>query len=485
MNGEVLKNLINGAWVDSSGKEAVDVRNPATGELLAKTPLSTAKDVDAAVQAAQAAFPAWRNTPVAVRARHLFRLKALLDEHKDEIARICTTEHGKTLAESQSDIGRGIENVEHACGMPTMMMGQSLEDIATGIDCSTFRQPMGVFAAITPFNFPPMVPLWFLPYAVATGNTFVLKPSEQVPLSQRRIFELMEKAGFPKGVLNLVNGGRDVVEALCSHERVQGVSFVGSTKIARLVYETAGKHGKRVQSLGGAKNFLLVDETAALEQAVQNACDSAYGCAGQRCLAGSTVVAIGSVYEKMKELIVRNAKNIVVGDGLDAKTNLGPVITAAARERIIGMIGKGVAEGAELLVDGRGLKMDGKYQNGFWLGPSVFDKVKPEMTIAKEEIFGPVVNIMRADTLEDGIALMNSVPYANAGSLYTSSGKSVQKFKATAHPAMLGINIGVAAPMAMFPFGGSKQSFFGDVKAHGGDAVQFYTDRKVVISRYF
>ena len=485
MNGEVLKNLINGAWVESSGKETVDVRNPATGELLAKTPLSTAKDVDAAVRAAQAAFPAWRNTPVVVRARHLFRLKALLDEHKEEIARICTMEHGKTLSESVNDIGRGIENVEHACGMPSLMMGQSLEDIATGIDCATFRQPMGVFAAITPFNFPPMVPLWFLPYAVGTGNTFVLKPSELVPLTQRFIFGLMEKAGFPKGVLSLVNGGREVVESLCSHELVQGVSFVGSTKIARLVYETAGKHGKRVQSLGGAKNFLFIDETAVLEQAVQNACDSAYGCAGQRCLAGSTVVAVGGVYEKMKELIVRNANNIVMGDGLDPKSTLGPVITAVARERIIGMIEKGVAEGAELLVDGRGKKMDGKYAGGFWLGPSVFDKVKREMTIAKEEIFGPVLNIMRVDTIEEGIALVNSTPYANTTSLYSTNTRNVQKFKHEVHPAMIGINVGVAAPMAMFPFGGSKQSFFGDAKAHGGDAVSFYTDRKVVISRNF
>jgi len=485
-NGERLTNFINGAWVESSGTDVVEVRNPATGALLAKTPMSTTADVDSAVAAAQAAFPGWRATPPVVRARYLFKLKALLDTHKEEIARLCTTEHGKTLLESQSDIGRGIENIEHACGMPTMMMGQSLEDVATGIDCATFRQPMGVFAAITPFNFPPMVPLWFLPYALATGNCFILKPSEQVPLSQRRIFELIEQVGFPKGVIQLVNGGKAVVERLCGHEGIAGVSFVGSTKIAKLVYETASASGKRVQALGGAKNFLVVDETASIEQAVQNVCDSAYGCAGQRCLAGSTIVAVGSTYDRVKELVVQFAKNVVVGDGLDSKSTLGPVITAAARERIIGMIDKGVAEGAELLVDGRGFKKeDGTYGGGFWLGPSVFDKVKPDMTIAKEEIFGPVLNIMRVDTLDEAIALLNSSPYANATSLYTSSGKNAQKFKASVHPAMIGINIGVAAPMAMFPFGGSKQSFFGDVKAHGGDAVQFYTDRKVVISRWF
>lgn len=485
MNGERLKNFVGGAWVESSGEATVDVKNPATGKTLAKTPLSTAADVDRAVQAAQAAFPAWRATAPVVRARHLFKLKALLDEHKEEIGRICTTEHGKTLAEAVNDVGRGIENVEHACGIPTLMMGTSLEDVAAGIDCATWRQPLGVFAAITPFNFPPMVPLWFLPYAVATGNTFVLKPSEQVPLSQMKIFELIEKAGFPKGVVNLVHGGKEVVQSFCENEQIQGVSFVGSTKIAKYVYETAGKNGKRVQALGGAKNFLLVDETAVMEQAVQNACDSGYGCAGQRCLAGSTVVAIGKAYDRVRELLVQYAKNVVVGDGLDPKTTMGPVISQGAKDRILGMIDKGVAEGAELLVDGRGYKPAAGYEGGYWIGPTLFDKVKPQMSIAQEEIFGPVINLMRVDTLDEGIALMNSVRYANAGSIYTQSGKAAREFKQKAHPAMLGVNIGVAAPMAMFPFGGAKQSMFGDVKAHGPDAVQFYTDRKVTISRWF
>ncbi len=485
MHGERLKNFVNGAWVESSGRATTDVKNPATGKLLAQTPMSNAADVDVAVKAAQAAYPAWRNTPPAVRARALFKLKGLLDDAKDEIAKICTTEHGKTYAESFNDVGRGIENVEHACGIPTLMQGASLEDVAAGIDTATFRQPMGVFAAITPFNFPPMVPLWFLPYAVATGNTFVLKPSEQVPLSQRKIFELMQHAGFPDGVVNLVNGGKEVVETFCTHEGIEGVSFVGSTRIAKMVYETAGKNGKRVQALGGAKNFLLVDDTAVMEQAVQNACDSGYGCAGQRCLAGSTVVAIGNAYDRVRELMVKYTKNVVVGDGLDPKTTMGPVVSQHAKERIAGMIQKGVDEGAELLVDGRSLQPSAGYEGGFWMGPSLFDKVKPGMSIAKEEIFGPVINIMRADDLDSAIALMNSVPYANAGSIYTSSGKSARQFKQKAHPAMLGVNIGVAAPMAFFPFGGSKQSMFGDVKAHGPDAVQFFTDRKVVISRWF
>lgn len=485
MNGERLKNFVDGAWVDSSGTAITDVKNPATGKTLALTPMSTAGDVDQAVRAAQAAFPSWRATPPVQRARYLFKLKTLLDENKEEIGRICTQEHGKTLAEAVNDIGRGIENVEHACGTPSLMMGASLEDVSAGIDTASWRQPMGVFAAITPFNFPPMVPLWFLPYAVATGNTFVLKPSEQVPLSQRKIFELIERAGFPKGVINLVNGGKEVVESFCTHELIQGVSFVGSTKIAKLVYETASRNGKRVQSLGGAKNFLLIDDTAVMEQAIQNACDSGYGCAGQRCLAGSTVVAIGSAYDRVRELMVKFTNNVVVGDGLDAKTTMGPVISLQAKERIAHMIQKGVDEGAELLVDGRGYIPPAGYEGGYWLGPSLFDKVKPHMAIAQQEIFGPVINLMQAATLEEGIALMNSVPYANAGSLYTSSGKAARQFKQTAHPAMLGVNIGVAAPMAFFPFGGAKQSMFGDVKAHGPDAIQFYTDRKVVMSRWF
>jgi malonate-semialdehyde dehydrogenase (acetylating)/methylmalonate-semialdehyde dehydrogenase len=344
---------------------------------------------------------------------------------------------------------------------------------------------MGVFAAITPFNFPPMVPLWFLPYAIATGNTFILKPSEQVPLTQKRIFELLDKAGLPKGVVNLVNGGREVVDALCTNPGIAGVSFVGSTKIARHVYELSSKNGKRVQALGGAKNFNLVMPDAVFEPSMQNVCDSAFGCAGQRCLAGSTVVAVGDAYERVKESIVRMAKAIVVGDGLKEGVTMGPVISKAAKDRILGMFQKGLDEGAELLVDGRNIAMDGDYKNGHWIGPCVFDNVKPGSYLAVEEVFGPVINIMRAKDLTEAIALVNSSGYGNASSIYTQSGKAVQQYKHSVHPAMLGVNIGVAAPMAMFPFGGSKNSFFGDVKAHGPDAVQFYTDRKVVITRWF
>ncbi len=482
---QTLKNFIGGAWVESTATQAFDVKNPASGEVIAKTPLSPAADVERAVQAAQAAFPAWRATAPVQRARYLFKWKSLLDEHKEEIARTCTMEHGKTFAESMNDIGRGIENVEHACGIPSLMMSDSLEDVSAGIDCVSYRQPMGVFAAIAPFNFPPMVPLWFVPYAIATGNTFILKPSEQVPLSQKLIAELLEKTGLPKGVYNVVNGGKDVVDAFCTNPGIQGVSFVGSTKIAKHVYELGTSHGKRVQALGGAKNFLIIMPDAVMDNAVANACDSAFGCAGQRCLAGSTIVGVGAGFDKVREMVIANAKSIVVGDGMQKGVTMGPVISHAAKERILAMIQKGIDEGAELVVDGRNMPPPKGFEGGAWIGPCVFDKVKPGMSIATEEIFGPVANLMRADSLEDAVALLNSSSYANTSSIYTQSGKSARQFKQTAAPAMLGVNVGVAAPMAFFPFGGSKQSMFGDTKAHGNDAVHFYTDRKVVVQRWF
>ena len=480
----VLENYINGAWVKSSGTTLLDVKNPATGELLAKVPLSTEGDVDAAVKAAQAAFPGWAATPVPQRARFLFKLKALFDEHKEEIAAICTSEHGKTLSESRNDFGRGIENVEHAAGMPTLQMGQSLSDISSGIDTNTIRQPLGVFAAITPFNFPPMVPLWFLPYAIASGNTFILKPSEQVPLTQRRIFELIDQLGLPPGVINLVNGGKDVVNAFCSNPGIAGVSFVGSTKIARHVYQACGESGKRVQSLGGAKNFMLVMPDAEMEKSVANVSESIYGCSGQRCLAGSVVLAVGDAYDRVKEALLAAAKAVVVGDGSRPGVTMGPVISAAHRDKVLGYIEKGLQEGAKLLLDGRNYKVEG-LPDGNWVGPTIFEDVKPGMVIATEEIFGPVACLMRADTLEEAIEIANRSEYGNASSIYTTSGKSARTFASRIGAGMVGINIGVAAPMAFFPFGGAKQSFFGDAKAHGATALDFYTERKVVITRWF
>lgn len=480
----VLENFINGAWVASSGTTLLDVKNPATGEVLAKVPLSTTGDVDRAVQAAQAAFPAWRATPPAQRARYLFKLRNVLDAHREDVARVCTAEHGKTLTESLNDFGRGIENVEHAAGIPTLMMGQSLEDVATNIDCHTIRQPMGVFAAITPFNFPPMVPLWFLPYAIATGNTFVLKPSEQVPLSQELIFKLMQETGLPPGVVNLVNGGKEVVEAICAHPTIKGVSFVGSSAVAKIVYRRCGETGKRVQSLGGAKNFIVIMPDADMERAVQNAVESCYGCAGQRCLAGSVIVPVGDAYDRVRDMFVHYAKGLVLGDGAKPETTLGPVISRPHRDKVLAYIEKGLAEGATLTIDGRGATVEG-LPDGNWIGPTIFENVKPGMVIATEEIFGPVVSFMHAKTLEDAIAMANASEYGNAASIYTTNGKAARNFASRIEAGMVGVNIGVAAPMAFFPFGGQKGSLFGDTKAHGATGIDFYTERKIVIERWF
>ncbi|WP_437671651.1 CoA-acylating methylmalonate-semialdehyde dehydrogenase [Sorangium sp. So ce131] len=480
----VLENFVGGAWSRSSGTTHLDVKNPATGESLAKVPLSTTADVDAAVKAAQAAFPGWSATPPLQRARYLFKLREVFDAHRDEIAAICTSEHGKTLTEAKNDFGRGIENVEHAAGIPALLMGQGLEDVASGIDCHTVRQPLGVFAAITPFNFPPMVPLWFLPYAIATGNTFVLKPSEQVPLSQQRIFELIERVGLPPGVVNLVHGGRDVVNAFCAHKDIAGVSFVGSSAVARHVYKTAAEAGKRVQALGGAKNFLVVMPDADPGKAIANLAESIYGCSGQRCLAGSVVVCVGDTHDAVRDGLVRQAKAIVLGDGSKPGVTMGPVISAAHRDRVISYIDKGVSEGAKLLLDGRDAKVEG-YPDGNWVGPTVFDDVRPGMVIATEEIFGPVACLMRAADLDEAIAIANRSEYGNAASIYTSSGRAAREFQHRVGAGMVGVNIGVAAPMAFFPFGGQKGSFYGDLKAHGPTAIDFYTERKIVITRWF
>jgi len=479
-----LKNFIGGEWTESKATETMDVTNPATGEVLAQVPVGTKADVDAAVRAASQAFDGWRRTPAIQRARYLFKFRALVEEHKQEIAEICSREHGKTLAESLNDIGRGMENIEHACGMPALSMSPHLEDVASGIDCSANRQPIGVFAAVTPFNFPPMVPLWFLPYALGTGNTFVLKTSEQVPMSWVRMMELLDQTGLPKGVVNMVHGAKEVVTSLCEHPEVEGVSFVGSTKVAQIVYELASKNGKRVQALGGAKNHITIMPDAAREQSVQNAVASVFGCAGQRCLAGSVVVAVGEAYDWVKTGIVEETKKIVVGDGLDPKTTMGPVISKESKERIEKMIQVGQDEGAELLLDGRNHKVEGK-DGECWLAPTVFDKVKPGMRIATEEVFGPVLCIMHAKDLDEAIEWTNKSEYGNAASIFTQSGGSAREFKYRAQPSMLGVNIGVAAPMAFFPFGGAKNSFFGNTKAHGQDQIEFYTDQKVVISRWF
>src|SRR5947207_2009366 len=481
---QVLDNFIGGRWVNAQTSEFFDVHNPAVGDVIGRTPLSTAADVDTAVRAAAKAFPAWRDTPVNARAQVLYRLKQLMEQHFDELARTITTEHGKTLDEARGSVRRGIECVEVACGAPSLMQGSALEDIAAGIHCHVVRQPLGVCAAIAPFNFPAMVPMWFLPFAIVTGNTFVLKPSEQVPFSMRRMMELLQEAGLPPGVVNLVNGGREVVDAICDHPGIRAVSFVGSTAVARHVYQRATHAGKRVQALGGAKNFVVVMPDANLDRSIAAITESFYGCAGERCLAGSMLVPVGEAHREARERLVESVKELKVGDGTQPGVTMGPVISARHRERVIGYIDKGEAEGAKLIVDGRGARVTDR-PNGYFVGPTVFDDVSLRMTIGHDEIFGPVASIAPVKTLDEAIALMRSHPNANATSIFTSSGRAAREFAKHATASMVGVNIGVAAPMAYFPFGGAKDSFFGDLKAHGRDAFEFYTDKKVTISRWF
>ena len=478
-----LRNYIGGEWVTSLATDALDLTNPATGEPLGRVPLGGARDVEQAVTAATAAFQTWRAVPPVVRARHLFKLKALLEQHFDDIAATVTRENGKTLDEARGSVRRGIENIEHACGIPTLMMGKTLEDVAAGIDCEYIRQPVGVFAAVTPFNFPAMVPCWFWPYAIATGNTFVLKPSEQVPLSSIRVFELAHEAGIPPGVLNLVHGAKDVVNALLAHPGVAGISFVGSSPVAKHVYQEAAKYGKRVQALGGAKNHIIVMPDADLDRAVANISESAFGCAGQRCLAGSVVVATGKAYEPFRDRLVSAAKQLKLGYGLEAGVNMGPVVSARHKERVLSYVEAGRKDGAQLLLDGRTSTV-AQYPRGHFVGPTVFDGVAPEMTIGKEEIFGPVASVTHVADLDEGIDVIHRSGFANATSIFTTSGRAAREFRYRVGVSMIGVNIGVAAPMAFFPFGGTKGSFYGDLKAHGQDAVEFYTDKKVVISRW-
>ncbi len=450
MDSSVVANFIDGQWTASTGAEFLPVVNPATGEELGTTPLSPASDVAAAVQAATRAFPAWRATPAVDRARVLFRLKALLDEHHEELARTLTQEHGKILPETMGEVRRGIENVEHACGIPTLMMGETLEDIAPGIDCETIRQPLGVFGVITPYNFPVMIPLWFWPYAVATGNTVVLKPSEQDPLTHQRIVELAAAAGMPPGVLNVVHGGREAVTALVDHPDVQGISFVGSSATARTLYAKAAQKGKRVQALGGAKNFLLVLPDADFDRANDSIVDSVFGSTGQRCLAGSVLVGVGDAYSPMRERLLDTAASLRIGYGLEEGVQMGPVVSRPHRDRVVDLIGKGAQEGPDLLLDGRGATVP-QYPEGHWIGPTVFEGVAPGMTLGQEEIFGPVAGLVQVKSVDEGVELMHRVQYGNSTGIFTSSGKAARDFRYKAGISMIGVNIGVAAPMAFFP----------------------------------
>lgn len=478
-----IPNFVDGEWAVSNAPERMRVSNPATGEDLDLVPLSTAAEVGAAVAAATRAFPGWRRTPAVERARVLFRLKALLEEHKEELARTLTLEHGKNLAETRGEVQRGIENVEHACGIPTLMMGETLEDIARGIDCETVRQPLGVFAVISPYNFPVMIPLWFWPYAVATGNTVVLKPSEQDPLTHQKVVELARLAGLPAGVLNVIHGGREVVEALVDHPEVVGVSFVGSSHVARAVYARAGATGKRVQALGGAKNHMIVLPDADPDVVTEAVTASVFGSAGQRCLAGSVVVGVDSAYQPMRDRLLEAAAGVRMGYGMEPDVDMGPVISARHMDRVNAFIDKGEKEGAQLLMDGRGASVKG-FPNGHWVGPTVFEDVGADMSIGQEEIFGPVLGLSHAASLDDALERLGTSEYGNATSIFTTSGRAAREFRYRAGISMIGINVGVAAPMAFFPFGGSRGSFYGDLKAQGKDAIEFYTDKRVVISRW-
>ncbi len=479
-----MKNFINGEWVESKSNTYGDVWNPAKGEKIAQVPYGNRDDVDAAVKAAKDAFWDWRTTPPLTRARYLFRLKEAFEENFEDIARVLTTEQGKTIDESRGEMRRMIENVEHATGVTTLMTGYTLEDIAKGIDCFGHRQPMGVFAAIVPCNFPAMVPWWFLPYAIVAGNTYIVKPSEQVPMTQTKIFEIIEEIGFPEGVVNMVHGSRDVVNGLLDHPDIEGISFVGATPTAKYIYERCGATGKRAQSLGGAKNIVAVMPDADLDAAIPSIVSSFYGCSGQRCLAGSILAAVGDIADELKEKFVAAAKVMKVGNGLEEQTAMGPVGSGPHKEKVLEYIQKGIKEGADLVLDGRDLTVEG-CENGYFVGPTFFDHVTLDMTIAQEEIFGPVVSMVRLNNLDEVIDLVNSRKYANAACLYTQSGAAAREFKYKVLPSMIGINIGVAAPMSYFPFGGAGDSMFGDVKGHGQEIFQFFTDTKVVIQRWF
>jgi malonate-semialdehyde dehydrogenase (acetylating)/methylmalonate-semialdehyde dehydrogenase len=481
MTAEILKNYIGGEWIAAESTEYHEVKNPATGELIGKTPLCGAAEVDTAVRSAKHAFGSWRRTPVEDRVQFLFQLKFQLEKHAEELAAIVTRENGKTLSESRGSVRRGIQMIEVATGAPSLLMGQALEDIAGGIDCESVRQPLGVFACIAPFNFPAMVPMWFFPFAVACGNTFLCKPSEQVPFSQKLVWELIQEAGFPPGVLNMVQGGKDAVNAILHHPDIVGISFVGSSPVAEYVYKTGAANRKRVQALGGAKNYIIIMPDAEMDKALDAVTESAFGCAGERCLAASIVIPVGDCHEQVRQGLVERMKKIRVGDGSKPGVDMGPVISAPHKEKVLGYIAAGEKEGAELVVDGRNVDAD---QGGSFVGPTLFDNVKPDMKIGYDEIFGPVLCLSPVETLDDALAMAKNHPLANASSIFTTSGRSARDFRYNVDSSMAGVNIGVAAPMSFFGFGGAKGSFFGDLKVHGREAFDFYTDRKVVISRW-
>lgn len=479
-----LKNYVDGEWVEAATDRFLEVENPATGQIIGKVPLSSAADMEAAIKAADEAWWDWRATPPIVRARYMYRIKDLLERNFEEISRVATQEHGKHIDEARGETRRAIENVETAAGIPTMMMGYNLEDgAAKNIDEMAVRQPLGVFGHIAPFNFPGMVPYWFWPYAIATGNTFVLKPSEQTPITLQRTFEVLEDADLPPGVLNLVNGDRVAADAMLDSPLVKGVTFVGSTPVGKHIYARCGQTGKRCIAQAGAKNFLAVMPDAEIDRAMPNMMASFFGNSGQRCLAGANLVAVGDIYDELKEKFSAAASKLKVGPGLDESCQMGPVISAASVERIGGYIDGAVEQGAKLILDGRDVEVPG-YEGGHWVGPTILDACTPEMTHCQEEIFGPVASIIRVADLEEAIRITNASPFGNSASIYTQSGRVARTFQYKCQAGNIGVNLGIPAPMAYFPFAGQKDSFFGTMHGQGSDAVQFFTDTKVLIIRW-
>ncbi|HVS49531.1 MAG TPA: CoA-acylating methylmalonate-semialdehyde dehydrogenase [Candidatus Dormibacteraeota bacterium] len=477
----MIKNLVAAEWRSpADGVATLPVYNPATGEVIEQVPLSGERDVHAAVAAAAAAFPAWSRTPLMERVRLMFRYKATLEEHFEELAAIVTRHHGKTLEESRGEVRRGIEVVDFACGAPTLLQGRTLRDVSSGVDQDLYRYPLGVCAGIPPFNFPVMIPLWMFPLAVVAGNTFVLKPSERTPLGAQRLAELFLEAGFPEGILNVVHGAREAVDALLRHPQVSAISFVGSAPVAKYVYETAAAHGKRVQALGGAKNHIVIMPDADPSISVPAILNSAFGNAGERCLAGSVAVAVGKAADTLLDPLRDAAIKLVVGPGDQPGVQVGPLIRAEHRDKVAGYVDKGVAEGAELVVDGRGVMK----RPGFFLGPTILDRVTPEMAVGHEEIFGPVLSVARTATLEEAIAHANQMALGNMATIFTQSGRAAREFRERVEAGMTGINVPIAQPFAFFPFSGWKGSFYGDLHVHGTDGIDFYTRKKVVVTRW-
>jgi len=481
---DILKNYINGKWVDSGSKESIDVVNPATGEVLAKVPfgVSTATDVETAVAAANIAYQQWKDVPVLKRIQPLFKLKQLFEDNADEIARTITLECGKTLAESNGEVQRAIENIEVAAGAPMLLQSEFLENIATGIDEYMIRQPLGVTACIAPFNFPAMISFWFLPYAIACGNSMIIKPSEKVPLTMMKIFELIHQLDIPDGLINLVHGGKQSVDAILDHPEIRSISFVGSTAVAKYIYSRGTANGKRVQAQGGAKNPVVVLPDADIEMTSQIITDSVYGCAGQRCLAASVVITVDD-NSKIRDSLYASAKARTVGFGLNKGVEMGPVISKESKRRIETLIAQGEAEGGSVLLDGRNTLIK-DYENGNFIQPTILENVPLDGELIKTEIFGPVMSLLHMKTVDDAIAFINNGKYGNMACLFTSSGSSARKFRSQAMAGNIGINIGVAAPMAQFPFSGWKESFFGDLHGQGKHAIEFFTQTKVVIERW-